>query len=182
MDVESFGRGMRLLSSVFDPDTLSEQKAEDRTSGYWVALGDQFADGEFWDACLWATRRYTFFPKPAELLAYQAAMAQAADDTEARERHQIRGEYYAALDAEVDARDTDAHGDALERLRLATAAFRGVPADTLFLDTSRPALTREDSPPRAAELKTGTGPLAIGVGLSAAVVDLAARRRRREGA
>lgn len=179
MDVEGFGRGMRLLSSVFDPDTLSGQKAEDRSAGYWVALGDQLEDDEFWAACLWAARRYTFFPKPAELLAYREAQAQAAAEAETAERRRIGAEYYGALNDEVDARDTAEHPAALERLRLATAAFRGVPAETLVLDTSAPALTRDAGAAPPSRRERGQGPLPIAVGLKAAVVDLAARRATR---
>ena len=148
------------------------------------ALGDQFEENEFWAACLWAARRYTFFPKPAELLAYRAAQAQEAADAATAERRRITGEYYGALNDEVDARDTEGHPAALERLRLATAAFRGVPAETLVLDTSAPALTRDAgaAPPTRRERERDQGPLPIAVGLSAAVVDLGARRvARRSG-
>src|SRR5262245_15313740 len=100
MDALRFTQGMQLLSSVFDPDAISEQKVRDRQDGYWLALNDLDAEA-FLAACVRATRTLTFFPKPVELL--DAARALATE----RERAALADDYAerlrrseAALEAE----------------------------------------------------------------------------------
>lgn len=74
MDVDRFTEGMNLLSATFDPDSISEQKVEDRYKAYLLVLGD--LDGEaFWEGCRRAANTLRFFPKPVELRECLQALA-----------------------------------------------------------------------------------------------------------
>jgi len=149
MDLDAFGEGMNLLSAVFDPDTISEDKVGQRFQAYLLVLADQMDGEDFKAACLWATRNLKFFPRPAELLNHHQLEREAdlrqrmlAASERQREQRRLRGEYYAALaDCPSDPPPAGATEEQvavyqakLARLRAAFAADLGVDPDSLDPD------------------------------------------------
>ena len=174
MDADSFTEGMNLLSAVFDPDTISAGKVEARFKAYRLVLGG--LDGAaFLEACLWATTRYTFFPKPAELLAYRTEAEAAALAEEKAERRRLRGAFYEAWVEATDARGSPHYRDALARFRDVSAAYHGVEPealgpDPLLLEAGEldPEDGPDDPPPGPPRIDRGA--------LREAVIDLAERK------